>query len=332
MSTTFPLYYLILIPWLTKVATAWAPVVYITGLLPGWWCNRASDDREDGPTVSVERWHEELKKAGFSGVDFIKLDDDEASYSVSAHMASTVVGKETEAPNPLTFIYKTERTVFGCKLAETLEKQGHRITWAKLGESIEQDQDKQQDLVFVVELEGSFFDDIHETDYASFLQILTHHRKGLLWLTRSAQVLCTDPGYGATLGYLRAVRNELGLDCWTVEMDSLEESSSLNAAAKVALKFCGRNSLERNVDPEYAVRNGVVHIGRFYWFSTTKELQVLSGNGSKKQLVIGQYGTLEALHWVAQTEEEDLKSDEVEIDIRYVGVNFKVRPLAFFFL
>lgn len=123
---------------------------------------------------------------------------------------------------------------------------------------------------------------------------------------------------------MRCARTELGLDCWTAEIEDLDDTA-LDSVFALSRKFYQRAPMDQGVDAEYAVRrDGVVYVPRFHWESTEKELQQLSGDDGSKQLVIGQLGSVDTLHWVAHTEHLDLAPDEVEVDIRFVGLNFKV--------
>ncbi|KAH0598385.1 Polyketide synthase [Metarhizium humberi] len=300
-------------------------IVASNGLLPGWWAEK-EDSREAGPLVSVERWNTELLSAGFSGTDIVKLDD-EHPYSITAHMASTALA-EVKEPLGLTFLYRQARHEFACKLSEKLRLLGHQVQWVQLASASEENDTKAEstycDIISTIELEGSsFMDEISEADYGHMMKLLARHKQGILWLTRPAQFACEAPGYGATTGLMRCARTELGLDCWTAEIEDLDDTA-LDSVFALSRKFYQRAPMDQGVDAEYAVRrDGVVYVPRFRWKSTEKELQQLSGDDVTKQLVIGQHGSVDTLHWIAHTEHLDLAPDEVEVDIRFVGLNFK---------
>ncbi|PMB72945.1 Compactin diketide synthase mokB [Beauveria bassiana] len=298
-------------------------VIASNGLLPGWWDDK-EDTREEGPLVSVDRWHKELLAAGFSGTDVVKLDDD-APYTLAAHMASTAVA-ETKSPQELTFLYRQFRHDFARQLADKMELMGHEVHWVQL--------DSQEngtlpglsggrDIISTMELEGPFVDNISETDYRHFIRLVSQHGRGILWLTRPAQFGCTDPGYGASTGLMRCVRVEVGLECWIAETEVLD-GTSLDSASRLARKFCQRTPMDRSLDSEYAIRqNGIVYVPRFRWLPTQTELQLLSGHEYPKQLVIGQHGSVDSLHWVSHQRTMELAPDQVQVDVRFAGLNFK---------
>ncbi|PQK08615.1 hypothetical protein BB8028_0001g06890 [Beauveria bassiana] len=301
----------------------WRNIPLLTGLLPGWWDDK-EDTREEGPLVSVDRWHKELLAAGFSGTDVVKLDDD-APYTLAAHMASTAVA-ETKSPQELTFLYRQFRHDFARQLADKMELMGHEVHWVQL--------DSQEngtlpgssggrDIISTMELEGPFVDKISETDYRHFIRLVSQHGRGILWLTRPAQFGCTDPGYGASTGLMRCVRVEVGLECWIAETEALD-GTSLDSVSRLARKFCQRTPMDRSLDSEYAIRqNGIVYVPRFRWLSTQTELQLLSGHEYPKQLVNGQHGSVDSLHWVSHQRTKELAPDQVQVDIRFAGLNFK---------
>ncbi|KAM3476998.1 hypothetical protein MY8738_006692 [Beauveria namnaoensis] len=271
----------------------WRNVPLLTGLLPGWWDDK-EDTREEGPLVSVDRWQKELLAAGFSGTDVIKLDDD-APYTLAAHMASTAVA-ETNSPQELTFLYRQFRHDFARQLADKMELVGHEVHWVQLDSQEENGTLRGlsggRDIISTMELEGPFFG-------------------------------CTDPDYGASTGLMRCVRVEVGLECWIAETEALD-GTSLDSVSRLARKFCQRTPMDRSLDSEYAIRqNGIVYVPRFRWLSTQTELQLQSGHEYPKQLVIGQHGSVDSLHWVSHQRTRELAPDQVQVDVRFAGLNFK---------
>lgn len=300
--------------------------------------------------MSVNRWSEELVKAGFSGVDSVVLDGN-APYCFNAHMITTVVEQATNSLRPIKFLYKANKTELGLKLADIIQaEEAREVQWIQLGadSANEADKDPEEDalgtntettldihdvdLVSMIELEGSFFDKVSETDYNALICLLKKQRGGLFWLTGSAQVCCTDPGYGTGIGYLRTVRSELGLECWTIELQDTGAQSAIPAVLKVLQKFRARVPLARGIDSEYSITStGITQIPRLHWLSTSTELEALSGSQGPKQLVVGQYGVTESLQWVTRTNVPHIAADEVEIHVRHVGLNFKVGNYMEFF-
>jgi hypothetical protein len=89
-------------------------------------------------------------------------------------------------------------------------------------------------------------------------------------------------------------------------------------------------------DSEFALtRSGAVHIPRFEWMSVSEELAAWpdgaphssSSSASAKKLEIGKRGSLKTLQWVEASglKERTLQGEEVMLEVRATGMNFKVR-------
>ena len=255
--------------------------------------------------------------------------DDEQPYSTCGIIITSVPKSAEPEKRPLALLYRMEKPSFGLDLAKTLEQQGIKVQWVKLEEQISskegEDIDMYQgyDIISLIDLEGPFFADIPEATYNTFIKFLSRRRDGLLWLTRSAQVKCTDPRYGIGLGLFRTIRNELSLELWSVEVDDLS-SSSVSCVLSIYQKFQSRPSidLDRSTDTEYAILNGAVYTGRYHWISPREELES-HGAENPKQMVVGNFGQLNSLHWI-QHDTNTLQDNEVEVEVKSAGVNFKV--------
>ncbi|KAJ6441348.1 KR domain-containing protein [Purpureocillium lavendulum] len=290
----------------------------LTGVLPGWWIGQ--DDNRDGvPCVSMARWDEELRNAGFSGTGSVTTDDD-GTFCICAHITSRALEPEVQK-HTVCFLYKDEKHDFALSLASEFEQSGISVHWTKLWDANELVGGL--DVISTIDLEGPYFANISQQDFTAFTSYLSSLKSGLLWLTRSAQVGCVDPRYGIVTGLARTIRPEIGVDFWTAELDCLDLENTAPVAA-IYRKFHARPKLdpESNLDTEYAVKDNVVHIGRYHWTSTGKELQSqLSSN--PKQLIIGRLGLIGSMHWVQQLPSE-VQDEEVEVEIRCVGLNFKI--------
>ncbi|KFZ19179.1 hypothetical protein V501_00783 [Pseudogymnoascus sp. VKM F-4519 (FW-2642)] len=301
----------------TVIPSQWRFPSFVMGYLPGWWLGE-DDGRPNDPRLSVERWDQELRDAGFSGSDSAALDD-EAPRHINAHIVSTAVGTTTSARG-VTILYGAEKHPFARDLALRLEEAGIGVVWVKLGDH---KNIPEQDIISTVELDGPYFHDISAEGYESFKDFLSKLKVGVLWCTRPAQLECTDPRYGATLGLARTIRLELLLDFTTIELQNLD-ASALDATLAVFKKFQGRSSSgDYAFEPEFAVHDGTVYTGRFHWVSASEELESRVTEKDPKRLTIGQYGSIDSLRWIQHEAPTTLEPDEVEIDIRCVGLNFR---------
>jgi hypothetical protein len=217
---------------------------------------------------------------------------------------------------------------------------------------------KRQDIISILDLERSkpFLVDISPEEYRRFQSMILGLQEnndgcsGFLWLTRSSQVGCLEPGYAEILGLARTLRNELALDFGTVELDAdlkavseARRLEALDATFNVFRKFQSRLSRKLtsgadasdgavHPDYEYAIVDGTVCIPRYHWFSVKDSLSDSSGSETETNTVvpiglqIGKRGSLKSLQWTALSPNpEDLRGNEVVVEARAVGMNFKVR-------
>jgi SAM-dependent methyltransferase len=297
-------------------------IPFIMGRLPGWWVGD-EDGRPDEPYISVKQWDEKLREAGFSGVDTAVTDDD-FPYWMCAHITSrAITNAGSPKPEAVVFLYKDYKVDFAQELASMFQADGVDVHWQCIRDGGADRTVKH--VISTIDLEGPFFHDISEGDYKSFISYLSSPEgRGLLWLTRPAQIRCSDPRYGVVNGLSRTIRVELLVDFWTVELEDLTTASA-KAASAISRQFWAREPLKHGVDAEFWVgQEGTVHVGRYHWTSLPSALEPDLPKTDPKQLMIGQYGMLDSLGWVQQGQ-RFVGSDEVELDVRCVGLNFKAR-------
>jgi hypothetical protein len=121
----------------------------------------------------------------------------------------------------------------------------------------------------------------------------------------------------------RTIREELLVPFGTLELDDIG-APAWEAALKVFEKLQRRKGQsDLGYDYEFVLSNGVVNISRFHWFSVSKELSKSALENCPRKLEIEKKGLLQTLRWVRRPC-DDIDSEEVEVDVRAVGMNFKV--------
>ena len=288
---------------------------YIWGTLPGWWLGDA-DGRVSEPYVSAERWEMELTKANFSGLDSITLDT-EKPYQLNAVMVAKV--KTSAAATNSVALLCDDDTQLCQNVTTELGQTGVTVSRCAL----EQKPPQGQDIIALIDTEDPFFYNITSERFEQLKRFLgTIKDSRILWVTRACQISCKDPRYAQTIGAIRTIRSEMSLDFATCEVDNIATCSA--HVVSVFDKF--RNSRDDGTlrpDAEFAVSGGTIHIGRFYPFSVTQELQG-SVAGNHKTLSFSTAGRLNTLHWV-ESSLESPGDDEVEVEVFAAGLNFKVR-------
>ncbi|KAK5987506.1 Highly reducing polyketide synthase gloL [Cladobotryum mycophilum] len=296
----------------------WYFVSFIMSFFPGWWIGE-NDDRVDSPLVSIDRWNKELQGAGFCGAESVFLDD-EMFFHTNAVIVSRVVAPVVHA-GAVTLLYKEKRHEFAHEIAAILEQRGTKVHWSEI---TNQEHIEGQDIISTIDLEAPFFHLMPEEDYKTFMNHLSKLNDGILWLTRSCQVNCTDPRYAVVLGLARTIRQEHSIGISTVELESLD-STAAGVVTKLFEKFHNRPrgvDKGRSIDHEFVVRDGTVHVGRFDWFPMSAELEMELQDDDPKRLTIGNIGSFDSIHWVHH-ERSLVQANEIEVNIRCVGLNFR---------
>jgi hypothetical protein len=120
------------------------------------------------------------------------------------------------------------------------------------------------------------------------------------------------------------------MDFDTIEVEGLDQTSE-GAVVKIYRKFQQqRFQKDETVDHEYAVQNGVIHIPRYHWSSLSENLLEDPSPAGPKTLSVEQPGILDSLKWI-ENELPSLEKGDVEIDVKFVGLNFRVREFSSFF-
>lgn len=160
------------------------------------------------------------------------------------------------------------------------------------------------------------------------LGLSNHH---VTWVTRSTQVSCQDPRYGLTHGFLRSVRQECvnvpKLCISTLEVNQLDDEAIQNLVSlqshihkhEICHRWTGRGR-------EYALVKGVIHTVSLQSVPATQEFTKPIDNKLPKKLSLEFIGLLDTLVW-REHSHSLLGDDEVEIDVRCVGLNFRVCSL-----
>ncbi|KAI3333750.1 hypothetical protein F4824DRAFT_470692 [Ustulina deusta] len=202
-------------------------------------------------------------------------------------------------------------------LMKHFQREGYAVTQCTLSDRLLPG----QDVISLLDEEKPFFEQIKKEQYDSlnlFLQMLQDN--GLIWITRHSQMGCLDPRYSQVIGLARTLRSEMQLDFGTCEIDSFESEPGLLVQIYEQYRE-RRRSDTMKLEFEYVIKDGVVHVGRYYPFSLKDQMMVSSLN-DRIVLDVDIPGRLNTLRW-AKVPRERLGPTDVEIEVHAVGLNFK---------
>ena len=314
---------------------------FLAGLLSGWWLG-IEDYRPWGPSLTSDLWQTVLSDNDFSGLDlelpdFVSAECQEGSILVTTaispvlekrakHRIVIVVDADSEiqaqASQRLKTILLSEEST-DCEIC-TFDEAASETT--------------RENIVFIYlqELERPFISTLSAESYSALQQLLVSS-KGVLWVSAGGGVSSKKPEYQIVDGLSRALRNEnperrfatLALDV----AGSLTEQQlqSIHQIFK-ATRF-GSDSVD--YEPEHIEIDGMLNVSRAVQASQLSQdlyvrslqqqsnVQTISESPPLK-LTIGSPGLLDTLHFIEDKScMEPFESDDVEIQVRAIGMNFQ---------
>ncbi|OCL02964.1 putative polyketide synthase [Glonium stellatum] len=306
---------------LTEICAVVRAPNYIFGNFSGWWLGE-EDGRPYEPYVPVERWDKELKDVGFTGADVVVYDAPQP-YGFCAAIISQPQQSDVEySEKVITLLSDKPEEGVGRILRKDFENAGFQVTISNLENASQQD----HAIVSVLDLESAFLDNITEERFTAFQKMLRHHKsQDILWLTKPAQIHCHEVGATQTIGMARGVRSELNIPLVTLEIDPTESKFSELVLGVFEKVRTHKDTENLGPDREYAVRDGVVMLGRYQPFSLTKELKnnAVTSSHCAKTLKITKPGLLESLSWAEERQPAGVLDGQVEVEVRAVGMNFR---------
>ncbi|KPM35703.1 Lovastatin diketide synthase LovF [Neonectria ditissima] len=288
---------------------------YIFGILPWWWCG-AADERTEEPYVTPQRWNAELLAAGFDEPAIVPGSGEPMEEN------SIIIAKPLEpelASEKVVTVLCAPGDSTANALSKVLETRGFVVHSC----SPDAVPAPGQDVIALLEKDDPFFENITATQFDNFKKLVGGlSDAGLFWVTRQSQMQCVSPAYAQVVGAARTIRSEMAVEFATCEVDDVD--ASLGQIADVFTRFRAREN-ERSEwlhpDYEYAIQDGVVHIGRYYPFSLSQEL--LTANPSEPIVLdTKKPGLLTALTW-SRREARALVGDDVEVNVHAGGLNFR---------
>lgn len=294
--------------------------------------------------MTESRWNDVLIKQGYSGVDFALRDFQNPTDHLYSVMVSTASPRKTfTTPEDIVIIEPQtlgeELSGLTTKLVESLKHSGAKIAVKKLREIATQDVTNKS-CIFTLdcESEAPLLPEINSQDWETLKKaILTVSDS--MWVSRGATVNSEVPSANLMTGLSRAMRAENPSLVFTMlDLDSntrIDTDKSIDAVLKV---YSSSVNALKNPRPEweYAIRKDRILIQRILLesgmndllstFVTTPKPEpgLFQQQGRALKLQIGTPGRLDTFRFVEDDSYSDpLGEEEVEIQVKGVGLNFK---------
>ena len=271
-----------------------------------------------------------MRAVGLTGVEAYAYDvPSPCQFSVS--MITRPVSREVVQKKRVTILAKDRTGAWVGEVGKRFEASGYTVHWAGIDQPVE----GHESIVSLLDSENPYLG--HPSQEPSFLalkQLLYENRNSrLLWVMQETNFTCNDSSYGVMQGLARALRIELHQDISILEIDRWDAAAAKALVAVYERIQTVRQSQQSDVEYEFALHDGVVQIGRSHWASLSDQLSATPMPDMPRQLKIASFGHLETLYWAPKSIKSQLDAGEVELDMQYVGLNFKVSlPPPLFFV
>ena len=307
------------------------------GLLSEWWLNEEGN-RILGSSAIEVTWHDLLVANGFSGVDFILRDFTDEACQLRSVICSTAVEPRLDedlTPTDITMIVdgNSKPQAYLAKELEARLSRKHDfsariVSWehvpiAGVHTGL---------LLYLVDLGSPTLPRLTEKSYARLKRILLS-AKQVVWVTNGG-LSTADPGYGMVDGLIRTLRiekNELQISSLSLENFPHAENDHVGLVLQALSKFTNEPN-EQGLE-DFMVINGALHVKRINEDTKLKEAvsETISGRKKVEQSVgqsqpfaihVRDQDQVDTLEFVRDSPPEgELQSDEVEIEVRALGLN-----------
>lgn len=345
---------------LIEITEPQSPLVsIIPGSISGWW--QSTDDyRTESPCISTQQWDEVLKRNSFSGVDVLSRDYDVSHYSVSLMISTAIETRgfdnritdilsitpteleQTISVAPtvnlknqsLRFVGSFSKLFEPCLAQNVRDQCGDSDTAIWTFQEAAMDPGLNSHLVIVVyENWWPRLDQLSEDHFLSFQTVLVN-AKALLWISATAEIPNHRPQHAMVVGFARTLRMEReDLIFTTLLLNESEDENSQRHHICTALQNTLTGMETGLYEPEFTISNNLMQIPRMY---EDEELNQIVHNMTEPQsqslpwgdrdltLRIKTPGLLETLYFVEEAPDlSPLEPDELEVEVKAVGVNFK---------
>ncbi|KAL8665801.1 MAG: hypothetical protein Q9202_001923 [Teloschistes flavicans] len=312
----------------------------IFGLLPGWWLSSESY-RDMGPCIAAHDWNDLLVQTGFSGVDLNFKDyKAEVCHDWSALIA-TASPEVTQKPqtSKATVIMDT-RSSHQHRMAEelghVLKTQGDSMDICTLAEAASFEDIGTRHFILIRDLEAPLLRDIDPESFSALQRLLTSAGK-ILWVTRGGNDSVSSVNHAMADGLCRTSCEENPrVSLVKLALAATEPTSSTTDIAHIVNVFRSTTWGHESgiIEPELLEMDGMLHFNRtrvadnvddhiFQRTAAPVRLQNFC-DGFPLKLNVKTPGLLDSIEFVEDHDaEKPLAPDEVLIEIRAIGVNFK---------
>jgi hypothetical protein len=183
-----------------------------------------------------------------------------------------------------------------------------------------------QDVICILDMPKPILHGVSKETFDLIICHLLSVKANIFWVTMAAQIESNDPRSAMILGLARSARNEQAAKLYTIELDGRTPiSTAANRIAAILVQVSKGSTENMNLDWEYAIVDGVINVPRMHWQTMAESMAQCAGERIRttRHLSVGTPGLLHTMQWREEPLPE-LREDEVCVQIKSVGMNFKV--------
>ncbi|KAJ5553185.1 hypothetical protein N7494_002563 [Penicillium frequentans] len=289
---------------------------FVMGISPVWWA-QLSEDIKRVPLHSQD-WETTVTDRRLQ--DYFEI----LSSCSPSPIKSTLMSRRpviSSERGHIALLYLSKLAPWAQYVRDLFIQTGYNVTWMKLGEQ----PPNGAGIISLIDLEGPYFHDMSQVSFLQLQILMTQTSiRRVLWVTESCQMSCKDPRFGLVLGFARSVRQEAMEEFATLEIDDFSSDNADSVLRTWQHMERQQNCSSLDPDREFAVSKKIIHVSRAHWRPAQEPIisAKRTGNSSTKALDIGTSGLLSSLSW-RENPSQDLKPDEIEIDMKYCSLNFR---------
>lgn len=310
---------------------------FIYALLPGWWLSE-DPDRKNGPLLEPGLWQRVLKGNSFSGID-VGIDDyPGAPQRACTLMVSTATDTRIKPSSSSNDVIVMNTGFLIPSLCRALQQKLKDITGGIVNTRDLTTDPTGKLCIFVDDPDTPLLPSLAEENFQALQKMLTRS-SGILWVIQKGNTGPESLGAHLAVGLARTVRSETSLPFATLDVGikgSLSESQVADRIRDVFNDVFYSSSVLRHGDMDYVVQQGRVCVSRIvndfelnqHLFQDTEHAppqhQALWQPIRPLKMVPAGDGVLADCFF---TDHEAIRSplpdDLVEIQVQYVGLNFR---------
>ncbi|KAL3457943.1 hypothetical protein BJX64DRAFT_292701 [Aspergillus heterothallicus] len=235
------------------------------GSLPNWW-PREECNKVRSPHVSIERWDQYLRQAGFSGIEVVAPNAHARQFWQTAVMISSAAGTEIIA-------HEARDVVLVCADREEANEVSESLRWeaaampvvsvVSLAELQTRENISDSILISLLERRRPALPKMDENALRQLRDLVVSCPR-LLWV--SGDGVC-DPGFGLGKGLIRTLRAEQGFDNVNLVLLAVDSNVSNPALGRsiadiISQSFLAEPILAEHRNAEYALQDGILVTNR----------------------------------------------------------------------